>query len=291
MITAALTAALPIPIFAEFESKRPQVKNLITKVDNGAIRFEPEFSDESNRRTFFADLGPLTGAPCSVQYANEEGVPFQAYGVGGVTINYCSDNKGAETELNDKSEGKTTAARRSICGGCTINLTSAISSAAVAAPSGPVRFAFGAARAFSLYIDAQKDEKNRPISYVVRPEYVADVYAANRGSIPARCEPSLINGFRCFADLCAASAAHTLETQTGLRAVEAGIQYNGENTLTQQGPANGTVGIRVKECDGEIMARVSCDPTLRRFEVQSEFSAFSRSCTALLEHSLSGGGR
>lgn len=291
LITSALTAALPVPIFAEFESKRPQVKSFNTKIDNGAVRFEPEFSDESNRRTFFADLGPLTGAPCAVQYANEAGAPFQVYGVGGVTLNYCSDNKGSETELNDKSEGKTSAARRSICGGCTINLTSAVSSIAAAAPAGPIRFAFGAARAFSLYVNAQKDEKNRPISYIVRPEYVADAYSESRGSIPARCEPSLINGFRCFEDLCAANAAHVLETKTGLRATSAGIQYEGESTFTHQGPSSGTVGIRVNECDGEIMARVSCDPTMRRFEMRSEFSAFSRSCTALLERSQPGGVR
>lgn len=288
LVVSALSAAIPLPIFAESAEKRPKVSGFSAKITNQTVGFEPEFDNQSNRTTFFADLGPIAGAPCAIQYSNDTGTPFQVYGVGGVTLNYCSDQKGGSTDLDSSSNGSGRTSdgitRRSICGGCTINLASAAATASYAAPAGPWRALFGSVRAFGLYIDSLKDEKNIPVSYTVRPNYVRDTFVENRGSIPQWCEQSLINGYRCHSDVCAAHAAHIFENQTGLRARESSIGYEGESHPSiEQGTRNGLVGIRVEECDGEINARVSCDFSNREFKVQSEFSSFSRSCRRAIE--------
>jgi hypothetical protein len=282
LVVSALSSAIPLPIFAEKSSKRPVVNMMVAKLNKNSVDFEPQFESEDSKTTFFADLGALTGAPCAVQFSTEAGTPFQVYGVGGVSLNFCSDSRGAEADMNESSEMKSTPIRRSICGGCTVNLVSATATASYAAPTGPWRMLFGSLRAFGLYIDATKDEVNIPRSYTVRPNYVLDAFSENRNSIPASCEASLINGYRCFQDVCAANAAHELETQTGLRANESSIQYDGESHNGDNGTGTGMIGIRVSECDGEINARVHCQPAERKYEVLSPFSSFSRSCTKAL---------
>lgn len=282
LVVSALSSAIPLPIFAERSSNRPVAKVMVGRLNGNTVDFDAQFDSTSSKTTFFADLGAFTGAPCAIQYSTEAGTPFQVYGVGGVSLNFCSYNRGAESEMNDSSEMKSTPIRRSICGGCTVNLVSAAATASYAAPTGPWRLLFGSLRAFGLYIDATKDEVNIPRSYTVRPNYVRDAFSENRNSIPAVCEASLINGYRCFQDVCAANAAHELETQTGLRANESSIQYDGDSNTGDNGSGTGIIGIRVSECDGEINARVRCQPAERKYEVLSTFSSFSRSCTNAL---------
>jgi hypothetical protein len=279
LVVSALSAAIPLPIFVEKSSKRPVANSMVAKLNKNSVDFEPQFDSTDSKTTFFADLGSFTGAPCALQYSTEASTPFQVYGVGGVSLNFCSDNRGAEAEMNDASEVNSTPIRRSIFGGCTVNLVGAAASASYAAPTGPWRMLFGSLRAFGLYIDATKDEVNIPRSYAVRPDYVRDTFFENRSSIPAMCDASLINGYRCFQDVSAANAAHELETQTGFRANESSIQYDGESNPGDNGSGTGIIGIRVSECDGEINARVRCQPADRKYEVLSNFSSFSTSCT------------
>ncbi len=290
LVLSAITAPLPVPVFFESTSKRPSVIALNSSVTASAsggreIHFNPEFSDETRKQTFFADLGPLVGAPCAIQYSSETGTPFQVYGVSGITVNYCRDDKRSVSDTNSEGASKSSVAKYSICGGCTLNATGILSAATFAAPPGPFRFIVGAMRAFSLYSDAAKDDVNRPITFTVNPAYVADTYNENEKKIPANCTDSLISGYRCHADVCAAHAANEFESRSGIRPQTSSILYEGEEGALNSTTAarSGLVGLRVSECDSEIIARVRCDVSKRKFELLGEFSAFSRSCREIVE--------
>ena len=285
LVAAALSAALPLPLLVETSDQRKKVDGLTAKLEDGQVRFEPSFEDQQTKATFFVDLGPLSGAPCAIQYSNDIHTPFQVYGIGGVTLNYCSDSKNAETQVSNPSGANRGVQQRTICGGCTINLLSAASAASYAAPPGPWRGVFGALRAFGLYANAIQDQTNIPQSFSVRPSYVRDTYLANGSSIPGHCTDSLLSGYRCFADVCAAHAAEELEQRTGWIAQQSSISYENESMLNNHGP--GLVGIRVRQCDGEVNARVSCDPSRKNFDVLSDFSSFSRSCSSGLKRATS----
>ncbi len=288
LIVSVLSAPLPIPMYFESSKVRPKVIGLTGSTgrnSNGSseLRFDAQFENEESKKTFFADLGPLTGAPCAVQYSNEIDVPFQVYGVSGVTINYCRDSRKVNSDAAEDGSTSKTTAKYSVCGGCTVNVSSGFSVAASSAPPGPVRFAFGAMRAFSLYAQATKDTVNRPLTYTVNPSYVADTYRENGKTIPPACTDSLSQGYRCFADTCAAFAADDFEKRSGLRVLESSVRYDDEeNGLPRSGPRNGLAGLRIDECDSEILMRVRCDHSSRRYESITDFSSFSRQCKAAL---------
>lgn len=284
LIVSALSAPLPIPLFFESTEKRPRAVSLKPEMTvTNELRFEAAYADEPSKKTFFTDLGPLTGAPCAVQYSNESGVPFQVYGVSGVTVNFCSDGKQGLSDAADDGTTKQSTAKYSVCGGCTVNATSAVSVASYAAPPGPLRFLFGAMRAFGLYSDATKDSVNRPISYTVNPSYVVDAYQENGSKIPSSCTHSLTQGYRCHTDICAAHAADVFEKRSGQKALSSGIQYDGDDRSPVGARQTGVVGLRAKGCDSEILARVRCDVAKGEYDVIGDFSAFSKQCSALIQ--------
>ncbi|CAN5548381.1 hypothetical protein BH10BDE1_BH10BDE1_32060 [soil metagenome] len=288
LIISAITAPLPVPLYFESSQNRPKAVALKSSIEttsggNKELRFDAQFETESSKKTFFADLGPLTGSPCAIQYSNDINVPFQVYGISGVTINYCSDGKRVNSDAGDDGTSVKSTAKYSVCGGCTANVASGFSVAAYSAPPGPLRFLFGAMRAFSLYSDATKDNVNRPITYTVNPSFVADTYRENAKKVPASCTDSLSQGFRCFADTCAAFVANDFEKRSGLRVRESSISYEGEeNGLPRSGSRNGLAGVRVEGCDSEILARVRCDSSTRSYEMLGDYSAFSRACKPIL---------
>jgi hypothetical protein len=288
LIISALSAPLPVPLYFESSQNRPRVvamKGSVSSTPDGnkALRFDAQFETESSKKTFFADLGPLAGAPCAVQYSNDINVPFQVYGISGVTINYCSDDKSVNSDASEDGSTVKSTAKHSICGGCTANVSSGFSVAAYSAPPGPLRFLFGAMRAFSLYSDATKDNVNRPITYTVNPAFVADTYRENAKKVPPSCTDALSQGFRCFPDTCAAFAANDFEQRAGIRVRDSSIRYDDdENGWPREGSRNGLVGLRVEGCDSEILARVRCDNLKRSYEILSDYSAFSRQCNPIL---------
>lgn len=286
LIVSALSAPLPAPLFFESTEKRPRAIALTAKQTPNLLapdlKFEATYAGEESRKTFFTDLGPLTGAPCAVQYSNEYGVPFQVYGVSGVTVNFCSDGKKGIADASDDGTTRQSSAKYSVCGGCTVNATGAVSAASYVAPPGPLRFMFGAMRAFGLYSDATKDSVNRPISFTVNPSYVVDAYRENGSKIPASCTSSLTQGYRCHSDICAAHAAEVFEQRTGQKALSSGIRYDGEDRSAVGGLQTGVVGLRADGCDSEILAKVRCDVSKGDYEVLGDFSAFSRQCTDLI---------
>jgi len=289
LIVSALSAPLPVPLFFESTERRPRAISLQPKTSGptanqpGELQFEAVYAGEDSKKTFFTDLGPLTGAPCAVQYSTDAGAPFQVYGVSGVTVNFCSDGKQGVADASDDGTTKQSTAKYSVCGGCTVNATSAVSAASYAAPPGPLRFLFGAMRAFGLYSDATKDAVNRPISYTVNPAYVVDTYRDNGATIPSSCTNSLTKGYRCHSDICAAHAAEVFEVRSGQKAISSGIRYDGEERSSVGGQQTGVVGLRAEGCDSEILARVRCDAAKGDFEVIGEFSAFSKQCTSVIQ--------
>lgn len=290
LVVSAVSAPLPVPVFFESAEKRPKavaMQSSLTTNLAGAkdLKFEAAYATEDSKKTFFADLGPLTGAPCAIQYANENAVPFQVYGISGVTVNYCSDGKKSKVSVEDDGSSSSGAAKYSICGGCTVNATSALSMLSFAAVPGPIRFVFGAMRAFGLYADATQDAVNRPITYTVNPDYVADAYRENSLKIPTACTESLSNGYRCFNDVCAAHAANDFEKRSGLRVSTSSIRYDDQESGSVHGTTrNGVVGIKIEQCDAEIMANVRCDASKRRYEILNDFFAFSSSCRQIVSN-------
>lgn len=293
LVVSALSSILPVPVFFESLERRPTAVALksepVTSADGTKeLRFNAEFAEEESRKTFFTDLGPLTGAPCAVQYSNEMGTPFQVYGISGITVNFCSDGKTGPVDVQDDGRSKSSTAKYSVCGGCTVNAVGAVSAATYAAPSGPLRFIFGAMRAFSLYSDATKDAVNRPHTYTVNPDYVVDTYRENGNKIPQHCTDSLTSGYRCFPDTCAAHAASAFERRSGLRVKSSSISYDGDDTsysssnMTQT--RNGLAGLRIAECDAEILVRVRCTPAERKYELLTEFSSFARACKQVINN-------
>lgn len=293
LVVSAISSVLPIPVFFESIERRPKAVALksepVTTADGSKeLRFNTEFADEDSRKTFFTDLGPLTGAPCAVQYSNEMGTPFQVYGIHGITVNFCSDGKSGLSDAKDDGSSKNTTAKYSVCGGCTVNAVGAVSAASYAAPSGPLRFVFGAMRAFSLYSDATKDAVNRPHTYTVNPDYVVDTYRENGNKIPQHCTDSLTSGYRCFPDTCAAHAASEFERRSGLRVKSSSIAYDGDDmsysTSYNTQSRNGLAGLRIAECDAEILARVRCNPGERKYEILTDFSSFARACKQVINN-------
>ncbi len=291
LIVSALSAPLPIPVFFESSDKRPKAvamtaSPVTSESGQKELRFDTQYADEESKKTFFTDLGPLTGAPCAIQYSNEIGAPFQVYGVSGITLNFCSDGKSGTADASDDGSSKSSGAKYSVCGGCTINATGAISAASYTAPPGPLRFIFGAMRAFSLYSDATKDAVNRPHTYTVNPDFVADTYKESGNKIPAHCTDSLSSGYRCFEDTCAAHAANKFEQLSGLRVQQSSIRYdddeNGPPSAMNRATRNGLAGLRIAQCDAEILARVRCTTSERKYEVLGEFSSFASACKQII---------
>ena len=288
LVMSAVLAPLPVPVFFENLKKRPEVvelKGTVEKNEAGETRlkFDPKFSTDPSTKNFFADLGPLTGAPCAVQYSNDTSSRFQVYGVSGVTLNYCSDGKTSSEETADDGTSERSRAKYSVCGGCTINATGIVSALSYAAPPGPVRFLFGAMRAFTLYADASKDSPNRPRTYTVNPEFVEQAFKDNSGNIPAKCTDSLSSGYRCFADTCAAHAASEFEKRSGLRVTTSNIRYDDEQeSHPTESVRSGMVSITTAACETEIMARVRCEGASRNYQLIDEFAARSSSCQKII---------
>lgn len=203
-----------MPIYVDAKINPANVVSFNQLVSKGQIQYDPRIEKSKMERSLVADFGPLLGTPCAVSINNNGLRTFDFYMLSGITVNYCDGKINNEVVINKSNEPLPANRKaRSICGGCTLNLMGIASSAssAVVSTFNPAKLVVYVLRAFTKFFDAQKDKVNIPKVYEVNPVYVAEAYQQNGGKIPQSCVPSLLQGLRCYDNICKAKIREYFE--------------------------------------------------------------------------------
>ncbi len=259
MADLASTAAFGwnfMPIYVDAKINPANVVSFNQLVSKGQIQYDARIEKSKMERSLVADFGPLLGTPCAVS-VNSNGLrTFDFYMLSGITVNYCDGKMNNEIVVNKSNEPLPANRKaRSICGGCTLNLLGIASSASstVISTFNPAKLVVYMLRAFTKFFDAHKDKVNIPKVYEVNPVYVAEAYQQNGGKIPQVCVPSLMQGLRCYSNICKAKIREYFEKRFNTTVTKIELEQVEPIAIKQ------TAWLQSGICQGDIEVAYQCD--------------------------------
>jgi len=210
LLNTAITGWNNIPFFLDVDLKPGTVTSFNKLLSEGKIKLNPNIKKAHLSTNFILELGSLTGAPCTIQYNQENlnnGFP-NIYGFTGISVGYCNAKQENSSSTNSSS-GQNVSINNNAnsgCISCTLNFQ-ALGSSASAITSGatfgfnPVKLGFSIFRSIYRFAELRKDKLNIPRTQIVDPEYVSEVYT-KASDIPDKCNSLLKTGNRCLRSVC-----------------------------------------------------------------------------------------
>jgi hypothetical protein len=197
--SGALFGLLPSPVYvsAAVDPKKPISFN--TLVENGLVRFDPQYSPRRVRAALSVDFGAMLGVPCNITVSNSEYDPQGYYAFGGISVQACRQRENNNMTVMSASDISNASSTQRGCFSCAINLRSVTTSLARVTPF--VRVGYFLARGvYNLYRNL-KDPDDIPRSWDGNLRDISYAYR-KLGEINKSCTRKLRSGKHCLKSSC-----------------------------------------------------------------------------------------
>lgn len=249
-------AMLPIYLDLDFESK--SLVSFEQLYENGKIKFDPQYADQSTKTTLFLDLGQLAKAPCYISVSNSSKIksPNSALLFQGISFQGCIQNSQGQI-VSDTLNMKSNQLREvSACGACMLNFEE-VAVATVTNNYNLFRFGIRFVAALVTYFKDQENPINQPIELTVNPEFLKETYL-KYNSIPDSCVYELVNGSRCMENLCLSYTMAQVEKSWGVK-VNDGSVWNSQIDHGSSVNVNYTdAWLKIDGCEREVRIPITC---------------------------------
>jgi hypothetical protein len=223
LLLTTTSAVLPTPVYFDVSVREKKILSFNEIVKDGKVFYDPRFDKKRIQASLIADFGPLLSAPCALAINNDNAAAINLLVFEGITFQSCVENQRNTMTVYGPQDIQNNQARRAACFSCTINLSSAASSATTFTPGlRPLVFLLrGAVR----LVKNLRDPNDIPRSWEVKTN---SVYRSWRrlGSVYSSCLKSLSKGRECLGNSCEGKLVSAFE-ETHKRYVKDIIIYPG----------------------------------------------------------------
>ena len=166
--SAVVTGVAQVPLFLDLTPSTPRVASFKQLLDSDAVRLDPVFWHDGWKKTLYADLGSLTGAPCMISIS--EGGALQAsdksYVFKGISAGLCTSRSENHTLRDGAAVTTAKASRQSVCGACSLNFAT-VSTAAARSGFGVLGSGIRMMGALVQFFKSNKDPFSSPKSLTI----------------------------------------------------------------------------------------------------------------------------
>ena len=253
----AVFGLLPTPVYVGATLDPKRVVSFDTLIKEGQVYYDPNFNTKRLKLALIADLGPLTGIPCSVSISGSRLNPFQYYMFNGISASTCKERTTTDVVVSSNSDVDSDKTYRQACATCAINLQTVASSASIINPI--FRVSFFLIKGVVRLVSNLKDPHDLARDWSVSPNLVALSYRY-QGEISKSCSKKLLKGKSCLEKSCEGEVLDELTSK-----------YVISPTVSDFSCIRGKGYLEIKECDrplhlkfGKKGTTVSTECTLKK---------------------------
>jgi hypothetical protein len=247
-----------LPIYLDFQYKPKELVSFNKLLEDGQIKFDPEFSKDQVKKTVSFSLGSFMNVPCSINISQTDvnlSDVNASYIFKGLGVNACQGHKSQSLESPTGSIDvfkKNQKSDLQVCGQCVLNfekisLLESMKSFWVLRPFIII------SEKLAKYQAIKNDETINPHEFNISTKSLLDTYIKNNKSIPEKCVSMLSRGLSCQSNICEALAVKEFEIKSGLNVESIELGQN-----ERQMNSYNSAWIKVKGCKKELKMIFQC---------------------------------
>ncbi|MCT4642678.1 MAG: hypothetical protein N4A33_10330 [Bacteriovoracaceae bacterium] len=202
MLSGAMFGLLPSPVYVTGIVDPKKAVSFNKLIEDGKVRFSPEFSKKRIRGALSLDFGFLLGVPCNLSISDGSFDPRSYYAFNGISFNACRRRDRNNLTVMSASDMNSSNSSTKGCFTCAINLQSI--SGAVSKINPVTRVGYFLARGIYRLYKNLKDPNDIPRSWDANLVNVGHSYR-KKGTISKVCARKLRKGKTCLDNSCESS--------------------------------------------------------------------------------------